>query len=235
MKRAWSVFALFFLLQTGFWWHSLDHPPVMEIVPSVPSELTIKAITFGDSQFFFRLLGLNLQNFGDSFGRYTPLKDYDFSKLGRWFHLLDSLDNTSNYIPALAGFYFSNTQNSEDSIHVITYLRDHARGRIEQKWWWQAQAVYLAQHKLKDHDLALELALPLVSARNVPIWVNQLAAFIYEQKGEYAAALDIMTQIQKNIKNIPPGELSFMEYFFKERLAAMDHTLKPSESEGALP
>ncbi len=222
LRRGWLIFSVFFLLQFAFWWHSLDHKPRMEIVPSVPSETTVKAIAFGDYQFFFRVLGFFLQNFGDTYGRYTPLKDYDYAKLGQWFHLLDTLDNTSDYIPSMASYYFSQSQNPADTRHIVEYLRDHSQHQLDKKWWWQAQGVYIAAHKLKDNTLALELALPLVKAKNVPLWVNQLAAFIYEKQGEFDAAYGIMQSIQANAKNIPAGELRFMEYFVKERLSALN-------------
>lgn len=229
-RHAIGFFAVFLALQIVFWWHSLDHKPRMEVVPSVPSEIAVKAISFGDHQFFFRVLGLVLQNFGDTWGRYTPLKDYDYPKLNRWFHLLDTLDNRSNYIPIMASSYFSQSQNPKDTIHVVNYLRKHAEGRLDTKWWWQAQAAYIANHKLKDTKLATELALPLVHAKNVPLWVNQLPAFFYEQQGEFESAASIVEQIKANIKDIPPAELRFMEYFVKERLSAFE---KQNAAQGA--
>jgi hypothetical protein len=234
LRNYTALFAVFFLLQGIFWWHSLAHKPRLEIVPSVPSEVAVKAIAFGDHQFFFRVLGFYLQNFGDTFGRYTPLKEYDYDKLHRWFLLLDTLDRESNYIPSMASYYFSQSQNAADTRYVVDYLRKHAEGRLQEKWWWQAQAVYLANHRLHDSALALELALPLVHARNVPIWVNQLAAFIYEKQGEFAAAYGIMEHLKQNIRNIPAGELRFMEHFVKERLQAMDQQ-SHQQSEGVSP
>ena len=106
------IFALILLLQAALWQASLHHKPQLEIVPSVPSAVAVKAIAFGDNQFFFRVLGFYIQNFGDTFGRYIPLKDYDYAKLNRWFKLLDTLDNVSDYMPSMASYYFSqsNTQ-----------------------------------------------------------------------------------------------------------------------------
>jgi hypothetical protein len=61
-----------------------------------------------------------------------------------------------------------------------------------------------------------------VHEQGVPLWVNQLAAFVYEKQGEFDSALGIIDEIQKNIKEIPSSELKFMEYFVKERLGALD-------------
>jgi hypothetical protein len=223
-RKTWLLFSVLLLLQTGFWWNTLLKKPNIEIVPPVPSSLMVKAIAFGDNQFFFRVLGFQLQNFGDSFGRYTPLKEYDYPKLGQWFHLLDTLDNRSRFIPTMAAYYYSRSQHSEDTRPIITYLTDYAKQDLAHNWWWQVQAVYLAQHRLKDLDLAVRLALPLVQAKNVPIWVNQLAAFAYEANGEFSDALTIMEQIQKNRNDISASELQFMRYFAEERIKSLPHS-----------
>jgi hypothetical protein len=232
MRRIVILALIFLGLQGVYWWHTVSYKPYMEIVPSVPSEVAVKAISFGDSQFFFRVLGIQIQNFGDTFGRFTPLYQYDMGKMENWFRLLDTLDNTSDYIPTMASFYFSQTQNTKDVIHMVNYLRDHSEGRLDTKWWWRAQAVYLANHKLEDPDLALELALPLVKTKNVPPWVNQLAAFIYEKKGEFEDALAIMQEVEKNADNLTPGELRFIEYFVKERLGALEKKMDGKQPAG---
>lgn len=218
----WAIFSLFFSLQVLFWVETKPLKPQMDVVPAVPGELAVKALSFGDNEFLFRLLGLHLQNFGDTFGRFTALREYDFGRLSRWFGLLDKLDRESDYIPTLASYYFSQTQNTPDVIYVVQYLRDHSEDRINQKWWWQAQAVYLANNKLNDSDLALELAKPLLYAKDVPIWVNQLPAFIYEKRGEFGDALAIMQHVQENAASIKPGELNFIRHFIEERLGKLE-------------
>ncbi len=224
MAISWIVFGIFLNIQFLFWIETKPHKPRMEVVPAVPGELAVKALSFGDNEVFFRLLGLHLQNFGDTFGRFTALRDYNFERLAGWFGLMDTLNDKSDYIPSLASYYFSQTQNVEDTIHVVNYLRAHSQHRINQKWWWQAQAVYLANHKLQDDELALQLAKPLVYAEDVPLWVNQLPAFIYEKRGEFADALAIMEHVKANAKDIKPGELYFIEHFVNERLGALERS-----------
>ena len=222
MARWWGIFFLFFGLQIAVWWHGLAYKPRIEIVPNVPGKIAVDALAFGEKQGFFRLLGLHLQNFGDSFGRMSALKDYDFSRLERWMVLLDSLDRRSDYIAFLAGHYFSQTQNTQDLRFVINFLAHYSEGRLDEKWWWRTQAVYLAQHKLQDLPLALTLAKPLAYAKNVPLWVNQMPAFIHEKRGEFADALAIMEQVSNNADSLTQGELNFIRYFVKERLQALD-------------
>lgn len=207
--------------QLAFWNHTRAIMPDMSIVPAVPGERTVRALSFGDEEAFFRLLSLNIQSSGDTFGRFTALYKYDFNKLYHWFRLLDGLDNQSNYLPSMATYYFSQTQNSSDVRYIVDYLDEHTRGREKEKWWWVTQASYLAGHKLGDSSRALELAERLRGVKGIPLWAQQLAAFVHEGRGEYGEALDIIAEILKDPDQYSQGELNFMKYFIEERLGKM--------------
>lgn len=218
--RRYGVFLVLCAAQVLFWSHSRTIVPNMAIVPDVPGKDVVKALSLGDEQFYFRVLALHIQNAGDTYGRFTPLKDYDYSKLAKWFELLDSLDNRSNYIPMLATYYYSQTQNVPDVRYIVDYLSAHVEGRVETKWWWLIQAMYLANHKLEDKDLALQVGKPLIEAKTIPFWARQFPAFIYEQKGELAEALYVMEHVLKGYEKekLSRADFNFMKYFIEERL-----------------
>lgn len=222
LRIATAVFALFFIAQAGFWNHTRKIMPDMGIVPTVPGERTAHALAFGDDEFFFRLVALNIQNSGDTFGRFTALYKYDFNKLGQWFHLLDEFNNQSNYLPSMASYYFSQTQNPNDVKYLIDYLDEYTDGRAKEKWWWVVQASYIASHKLNDSARALELANKLVGVRGIPIWAQQLSAFVHEQRGEFDDAANIIESVMKHPEDYSQGELNFMKYFIDERIHRMD-------------
>lgn len=237
MKAAIAIFTVILGLQIAFWYHTHDIVPDMSIVPNVPGEDTVQALSLGDSQAFFRVLGLQIQNAGDTFGRFTALKKYDYNKLYHWFRLLDQLDDDSNYIPSMATYYFSQTQNTKDVKYVVDYLIEHSAHRPDQKWWWLVQAIYLAGHKLEDQDLALKVATPLTHAKNVPVWVKQMPAFVYEKRGEMGAALKIIEGVLENTDKLSQGELNFMRYFVEERLDKLkeiEHKLDKAEQDKAI-
>ena len=227
--RKYSWLLLFAALQGAFWWNTRDNLPDPGIVPDVPGKEAVKALSFGDEEFYFRMLALNLQNAGDTFGRFTALNKYDFKKLYAWFTLLDTLNRESSYMPFLASYYFSQTQKVEDTRYMVNYLYEHSADRPEKKYWWLAQAAYIASHKLKDDDLALKVAKPLEQAKDAPLWVRQLPAFVHERRGEMDDALHIMQNIAKNSRDIPPGELNFMNYFVKERLKKLETLQAPKK------
>jgi hypothetical protein len=222
ISSAYLCLAFFLATQTGFWWHTLARLPDMAIVPDVPGQKALQVMSFGDEEFLFRTMAMRLSNAGDTFGRFTALYKYDLRKVYLWFTLLDHFNAHSNVLPSMAAYYFSQTQKTSDVRYMVDYLYEHSAPCIQEKWWWMAQGVYLAMHKLKDMDLALKLANTLTEARDVPLWVNQLPAFVYEKRGEFDAALGIMENILSHTQDIDPGELRYMKYFIDERIAKLD-------------
>ncbi len=212
--------------QGAFWQHTRAIMPEMGIVPEVPGERTVKALSFGDDEAFFRVLALSIQNSGDTFGRFTALYKYDFNKLYHWFHLLDSLNNTSDYLPAMASYYFSQTQNRADVRYMVDYLDEHTKDRARKKWWWVTQASYLADHKLNDTERALALAERLRGFNDIPMWAQQLPAFIHEKRGEFSDALAIIREILDDPSKYSQGELNFMKHFIAERLGKLEEMQK---------
>jgi hypothetical protein len=225
--RTYSLLLVLLVAQLGFWYKTHDITPDMGVVPDVPGREALHALTFGDDQFYFRILAFNIQNAGDTFGRFTALRDYNFKKLYHWFTLLDELDPHSNMMPSMATYYFSQTQNTKDVRYVVDYLYEHASRDVGRKWWWLVQAIYLSMHKLDDKDLALKVSAPLVNP-DVPAWAQQMAAVVREKRGEMADALRIMETIRDNAKEIKDADLKFMTYFIKERLGKLERKKAPT-------
>ncbi len=234
-----SFVILLFIFQLMFWTKTENIKPNLGIIPEVPTLSTVKAFSFGDEQFFFRYKGLRIQNAGDNFGRFSPLKDYDYEKLSQWFYLLDGLDDKSNYIPSLAAYYYSLTQNHQDVIYLINYLNDHADKDPKEKWWWYYQAMYLANSVYKDKDLALEMAKKLQenAPDNAPIWTKQMYAILLSDKGEKCESIRVIAGILEEYekegseKSITDNDLNFMRFFIEQRMEELkkDKNFNPAD------
>lgn len=222
MRRAIAALLLLLIAQGAYWNYTRAIKPEMGIVPDVPGDKAVRALSFGDEEMFFRLLALNIQNSGDTFGRFTALYKYDFNKLYHWFKLLDGLNHESNYLPAMASYYFSQTQNKAQVKHLVDFLSEYTDGRPKEKWWWVVQASYLSSHRMKDSERALELANRLRGVRGIPIWAQQMSAFLHEQRGEFGEALAIIEEVIKHPEDYSQGELNFMRYFVDERLNRLE-------------
>lgn len=193
--------------------------PRLEIVPDVPSINTVKLISLGDEQFYFRILALQIQNSGDSFGRFTALRDYNYDALSRWFYLLDALDYKSNFIPSLAAYYYSNTQRVEDNRYIVDYLESHYDNDPINKWWWLGQAALISSYKLKDKNRALRIAFKLSnSPAKLPRWAQQMPAIIYAEMGEKELAFNIMNDLYNRFDDYSEQDLNYMNDFIQDRL-----------------
>lgn len=226
-RRRQSVFLIAVLaIQLAFTYSIINVRPSLSIIEEPPSSLAVKVTALGDEQFMFRVMALQLQNSGDSFGRFTSLRQYDYSKLGHWFLRLDELDARSDWIPSLASYYYGMTPRSEDTIHVVDYLEQHADRDPAKKWWWYAQATYIANHKLNDKDLALKLAYKLADAPNPkkPIWAREMPAFIHEQRGELEDSYRLIKAIAAEHDSLSISEQKFIDYFLRERLKAVQES-----------
>ncbi len=217
--RYYTALAIFLLIiQAGFWQVSQGRLPDLGVVPELASEDELNLLSFGDKQLLFRIMAFRLNNTGDTFGRFTRLGDYDMEKIYDWFTLLDKFDAASNHPAAMASYYFAQTQNEADVIHMIYYLYEHSYYRPQEKWWWLAHATYMALHKAQDKDLALKIAKHLEGVRGIPYWAQQMPAFVHEERGEFEDAFIIMKNILEDDTELDQGELNYIRYFMEERM-----------------
>lgn len=215
--------ALLFLLgfTVLFWSVTSRMFPKWPGVPPVPSVSGAEAMTLGDKEFSFRFLAIALQNFGDMGINKTPLKDYNYKELGRWFFLLNSLDPISDHIPMLAAHYFGGSSVPEHAAEVVKYLGEVGQIPILEKWRWLAHAAYLAQHKMGDIDLALKYAYRLQKMNDeydlrMPQWARQMPVFILNNRGEKEASRKLMENFLVSEQNIDPAEINFMRLYLIE-------------------
>jgi hypothetical protein len=191
-------------------------------VPPVPSKPGAAMMTLGDPELSYRTGALTLQNLGDSGGQVTPLEAYDYAALGRWLDLLDDLDPASEHLPAVAAYYFGMVRDKPESTAVIVrYLTKVGRRPVDDKWRWLTQAAFLAQHRMKDLHLALDIAYTLskmrpADGRELPAFAREYPAFILREQGEKDAARRLMEEqllIEQN-----PGEVNYIKSFLIEQI-----------------
>lgn len=216
--------ALFLLLalNLALWMSSNRVQAEWAGVPPVPSRAGATMMTLGDAQFSFRFWALTLQNLGDGGGRVTPLKDYDYDKLGKWFRFLHGLDPASEHVPMIAAFYFGGAPGPEQVKVVVDYLGAIGESPVGEKWRWLAHASYLARHRMKDLQLALDLAYRLSRMKliygEIPLWAKQLPAFILKEQGEKESAKELIRSLLLNERHPHPSEVNFMKVWLVEQM-----------------
>jgi hypothetical protein len=221
------LFIFTFVAQVFFWQKTENIKPYFEIVTPAPNPYIIQVFSLGDPEFLFRILAVRLQNSGDVFAGFTGLKNYDYARIYEWMLLLDELNPESNLVPALASYYYSQTQNKADNKYIVDYLDIHSAKNIDANWWWLVQAVYIAKNNLGNINRALNLAYKLSrnNAKNAPFWTKEMPAFIHEEKGEGCMAFAVIAKLIKESENgtrqIEPQEMNFIRYFINERLTKL--------------
>jgi hypothetical protein len=221
------LFILTFAGQIFFWKQTEKFHPTLEIIPPAPNKYLVSAISFGDKEFLFRILSARLQNSGDVFAGFLALKKYDYSRIYQWMKMLDELNPQSNFVPALASYYYAQTQKTEDTRYIINYLSEHAMRDLDNNWWWLFQAVFIAKNNLRDMKVALDVAQKLSqnNSPSAPFWTKQMPAFIYEEMGDGCMAFSVIENLIKEsesgARKITPEEMNFMRYFINERLSRL--------------
>lgn len=222
LKTVKTALFVFLALNFMLWWMSNRLQAEWTGVPPVPSKAGAAMMTLGDTQLSYRFWALALQNLGDGGGRITPLKEYDYEKLGKWFWFLHGLDPASEHVPLIAAFYFGGAPAPEQVRVVVDYLGKVGEIPAGEKWRWLAHASYLARHRMKDLQLALDLAYRLSRMQplhgQLPLWARQLPAFILKEQGEKESAKELIQSLLLNEKNPHPAEVAFMKAWLVEQM-----------------
>lgn len=202
-----------FLLNAAVWGYTQKRLAVWANVPPAPSTISTTIAFLGDKEMAYRSLALTLQSFGNDTGQVQALKNYNYKNLGTWFDLTDSLNPHSNYVPFLAGYYFGGSQDPSQLMPVITYLRRVGAYPEPDKWRYLGQATFLAYYKMKEDNLALELADELAKTyrAGMPAWPLQMKAILASKMGEREMAYNLMLDaIQNKKEGVDPIEINYM-------------------------
>lgn len=209
-----------------FFWFSVRHiQSHWGNVPPAPSKDFAASAGLGDTAFSYRIIGLMLQNLGDTGGRFTALKEYNYDELAKWFYIQQQLDPRSNFSPYIAAYYFSASQVPDKIRPLLGYLSVVGGSERDQKWRFLAQAVYLARFIVKDNALALELAKKLAANPNkdMPIWTRNMPAFVLNRQGDKKAAYQLLVEIlRSNMKTMQPSEINNMRYYICKDVLTID-------------
>jgi hypothetical protein len=229
-KIYFSSFLVFLILQILFWYHTENIKPKLDILPKLQSKKSIEALSFGDKEFYFRNLSIKLQNSGDRFGYYTSLRKYDYELLYNWLITLSDLNYRSQFLPAIATYYYSAVPNHSHIAWIIKFLEEYAQKDIDKNWWWMFQAVTLSKMIIKDDELALRLAYKLSKTNNpdAPYFIKQMPAIIHSRVGNHCQSYLMMKNLVKEYdkyKNKDSSkfidEILFMNIFIKEQLTKL--------------
>lgn len=204
-------------------------------VSRAPHEAFSAIYGVGDKSFSYRINGLMLQNSGDSGGRVSALKDYDYERLKEWFFLQDKLDPVSDFMPYLAAYYFGGVQEPEKYRPVLDYLEMVGARPEGIKWRWLVHAVFFARHKLKDLEKSLALAQVLSSNEsvNAPSWIHQMPAFVLSAKGDKKESYALLVRtLNDSAEQMSAEEIMSTRFFICRQVLDKDDAKSDPLCEG---
>jgi hypothetical protein len=180
-------------------WNLRHDRAALPILPAQLSDTSIRALSLGDQQFLYRALVLQIQNAGDTGGRFTKMSDYNTREVVSWLGVLQRMDPRSSHYTALAVRYFSQIQQPENLRLLVDFVDKDVDVAPERKWSWQTQAVAMARDKVKDLEYALLLSRKMARFESfVPegyMWMLQMEPVLLERLGRKAEAKVVMDKI----------------------------------------
>ena len=189
----WVIVCLLLALLLQLAWHyQLPEPQAQASSMSSPPQHSILELTgLGDPVALSKIVMLRLQAFDNQPGLSIPFKQLDYLKVAAWLQQVAELDRKSRYPYLAAARVYAEVQDNEKRRVMLEFIREGFLNDPVRQWPAMAHAVFVAKHRMKDLDLALDLAkdirLHLVDL-DVPSWVRQMELFVLEEMGDLESA-----------------------------------------------
>lgn len=209
------------------YWSTLRpiQPANIKALPVPPTHNIAQLIGLGDTLAIAKILLLWLQAFDNQPGLSVPLKALDFQRLIHWLTRIQELDERSQYPLLMAARIYGAVSDHATQRQIIGFIHRQFVKDPNRRWPALDHAIYIAQHRLKDNDLALKLARSLslhVSATDTPPWLQQIELYLLEDMGEIEAAKILIINLIDNGVITDPNELQFL----RDRLQRLQKSSK---------
>ena len=188
------VFVLVISLFAQITWHYYftELEANQKALPAATKAPYIRLVSLDDSLTASKLTMLWLQAFDNQPGISISLQDLNYDRVIDWLDLILKLDSKTQY-PLLAAIrFYAEVQNEDKQRKMIDFVAEKFIEKPNERWASMAHAVYMAKHRLKDIDLALDCAQLIrqyAKGDNVPYWAKQMQIFILEDIGELESAM----------------------------------------------
>lgn len=207
------LLGLSLLAQIG--WHATRPGPVAAAIalPEAPQQYVLEGWALGEPAALAKALMLWLQAFDHQPGLSIPFKELDYDRVAAWLDRIVRLDPRSHYALLSASRVYSEVDDDDRRRTMLRFVREKFLEAPDERWPWMAHAVYVAKHRLRDLDLALQLASDLrthTSAERVPSWARQMELFVLEEMGDVESAKFLLGAFIVNGVVTDPNEIRFL-------------------------
>lgn len=214
-----ALLSLGLALQIGM--HILAPAPQAkaEDLPPAPAASMLRLASLGEPIALAKILMLQLQAFDYQSGTRIPYKDLDYVRLQAWLARILELDPVAQYPLLAAARLYAEVPREAKQRSMMDFVYRQYLLDPNRRWPWLAHATFLAKHRLKDMDLALEYASAIeiyTTAQDVPVWATSMRMFILEDMNELEAARIMIGGLLASGKVTDRGEQIFLEGKLRE-------------------
>ena len=190
----WPIHAVLILaLALQVAWHGSRPAPatgIEELAPP-PDPAYLRVLGFGESAALARLLMLRLQAHDNQPGISIPFRQLDYDRVIEWLDVILALDPASHYPLLSAARVYTSVPDEIKQRKMLEFVHEKFLERPAGRWPWLAHAVYVAEHRIGDLELALEYARAIrknVPPGAAPDWALQMELFVLDDMGRTESA-----------------------------------------------
>jgi len=202
------------ILQTGLQRDLMKQSGEFRQLPEPPEAGQVRLISLSDTVALARITMLWLQSFDTQPGISVSFKQLDYARVISWLDLILELDPKGQYPLLAASRVYAEVNDEGRQRKMLEFVHARFLEDPNRRWPAMAQAVYVARHRLKDMDLALEYARDLsthATARNIPQWIKQMQIYVLEDMGDLEAAMVLIGGLLESGQVKDKQEIRFLQ------------------------
>ena len=174
-------------------WHQQQPEPIASEseLHNPPQSEVLRIASMGDSVALSKLLMLWLQAFDHQPGLSIPFSKLDYTKVIAWLDEIALLDQESQYPYLAASRVYAKVLDDTKKRMMLDFVHRGFLKNPELQWPAMTHAVFIAKHRMRDLDLALQYARDIrehVKNPDIASWVRQMELFVLEEMGEVESA-----------------------------------------------
>lgn len=218
-KSVWFCLLISLVLQCAWHASSSSIQVKRDDLPAPPGALLIRLVSLDDSVTAAKWVMLWLQAFDNQPGLSIPLRELDYDRVSQWLDLILQLDSKIQYPLLSAIRFYAEVADENRQRKMIDYVREKFLEKPNERWPFMTHAVYIAKHRIKDQQLALQCARLIreyATGDNVPYWAKQMEIFVLENMGELESAKILIGGLLESGELTDERQRAFLSQRLKE-------------------
>lgn len=172
-----------------------------------------RALSLGSDKLLSYMMMLAVQMHDNQKGQHLSYRNLDYGNLSKWLLMLYRLNPHSDYPAFMATRVYSQITDKQKTRQMIRVVETIFESNPEKYWRRMTEACLLAKHKLKDLQLALELAKKVadISADiTLPHWARDMKLVLLDELNQLESAQLLISSMLQSGEIQDPDEVRFL-------------------------